>query len=174
MQKRGIKGDALLNAIDLSEEILSVNGDITEEYKKKKLLVNKQMIKTGSNDIPNLYGLKDAINKKESSSQYLADLDKIRKAYVQDVKENYSIDSIPDFSEKVNTSNEEIQFSREAGDKNTVTMTRGEAEKLYLKAAEAAGNRELILKILGERSEAEKAETNTEDANPDQNDKKHR
>ena len=35
LQKRGIKGDALLNAIDLSEEILSVNGDITEEYKKK-------------------------------------------------------------------------------------------------------------------------------------------
>ena len=76
---------------------------VTEEYKKKKLLVNKQMIKTGSNDIPNLYGLKDAINKKESSSQYLADLDKIRKAYVQDVKENYSKVSIPDSTEKVNT-----------------------------------------------------------------------
>ena len=68
-------------------------------------------------------------NKKESSSQYLADLDKIRKAYVQDVKENYSNNSIPDFSEKVNTSDEKIQFSRKAEDvnaKNTVTMSRGD------------------------------------------------
>lgn len=65
-----------------------------------------------------------------------------------------------------------------------------EAEKLYLKAAKAAGNRELIAKILGERSEDEKkkaaeaqqtsedgvtapgTDNVTEDANPDQNDKK--
>ena len=62
---------------------------VTEEYHNEKLLVNKQMIKTGFEEIPNLHGLISAINKKEGSSQYLADLEKIRKAYVQDVKGNY-------------------------------------------------------------------------------------
>ena len=42
----------------------------------------------------------NAINKKESESQYLADLQEIRKAYVQDVKENYSTNSIPQNGEK--------------------------------------------------------------------------
>ena len=68
---------------------------VTEEYHNEKLLVNKQMVKTGIDEIPNLYGLREAINKKESSSQYLADLKEIRKAYVQDVKENYSNDIVP-------------------------------------------------------------------------------
>ena len=40
--------------------------------------------------------------RKESSSQYLADLQKIRKAYVQDVKENYFADMIPHESDSVN------------------------------------------------------------------------
>ena len=44
---------------------------------------------------------------KESSAQYLADLEEIRKAYVQDVKENYSNNSIPQNSEK-STENSEI------------------------------------------------------------------
>ncbi len=67
---------------------------ITTEYNREKLLINKQMVKTGIDSIPNLYGLIDAIHKKQSSSQYLADLHEIRKAYVQDVKENYSRDNI--------------------------------------------------------------------------------
>ena len=45
------------------------------------------------------------------------------------VNDKSSNNSIPDSSEKVNTSDEEIQFSREAGDRNTVTMTRGEVKK---------------------------------------------
>ena len=40
--------------------------------------------------------------RKESSSQYLADLQKIRKAYVQDVKENCSIGMIPQETDSVN------------------------------------------------------------------------
>ncbi len=67
----------------------------TSKYHNENLLVNKQMVKAGINEIPNLRGLIDAINKKESSSQYLADLQKIRKAYAQSVKENYSNNSIP-------------------------------------------------------------------------------
>lgn len=104
---------------------------ITQEYGKEKLLVNKQMIKTGLNEIPNLVGLIDAINKKESSSQYLADLEKIRKAYAQGVKENYSINRVHDSSEKINehsVNNEEMQYS----DKNTSSVydVMGETENI--------------------------------------------
>ena len=74
---------------------------VTTEYHNEKLLVNKQMVKTGIDEIPNLYGLIAAINKKESSSQYLADLQEIRKAYAQGVKENYSVNSIRNASEIV-------------------------------------------------------------------------
>ena len=79
---------------------------VTMDYHNEKLLVNKQMVKTGINEIPNLYGLIDAINKKQSNAQYLADLEKIRKAYVQDDKEHYSKDSItiPDENVKTNIS----------------------------------------------------------------------
>ena len=45
-------------------------------------------------------GLEAAINKKESSSQYLADLKEIREAYVQDVKENYSDISVSQSQKK--------------------------------------------------------------------------
>lgn len=37
---------------------------VTQEYHNQKLIVNKQMVNTGINDIPNLYGLISAINKK--------------------------------------------------------------------------------------------------------------
>ena len=59
------------------------------------------MVKAGVDEIPNLRGLIESINKKESSSQYLADLKKIRKAYAQSVKENYSTDIISNDSETV-------------------------------------------------------------------------
>jgi len=75
---------------------------ITEEYHNEKLLVNKQMIKTGVTEIPNLKNLEKAINKKESSSQYLADLLEIRKAYVQDVKKNYFTNIISETTENSN------------------------------------------------------------------------
>ncbi|MBQ6536158.1 MAG: hypothetical protein IJI40_05215, partial [Firmicutes bacterium] len=51
----------------------------------KKLLVNKQMIKTGINDIPDIPGLVEAIMKKQPLDDLLADLQEIRKVYVQDV-----------------------------------------------------------------------------------------
>ncbi len=78
---------------------------VTKEYHKEKLLVNKQLIKTGINEIPNLHGLMKAINKKESSSQYLADLQEIRKAYAQDVKENYSTAKVTQTNTNVNDQN---------------------------------------------------------------------
>ncbi|MBQ0111008.1 MAG: hypothetical protein KBS41_03675 [Oscillospiraceae bacterium] len=45
------------------------------------MLVNKQMIKTGIKDIPDVY--REAINKKEEISKFLADLQKIHEEYAQ-------------------------------------------------------------------------------------------
>ena len=73
-----------------------------------------------SDEFSNLHGLESSINKKESSSQYLADLKKIREAYVHDVKENHSTTSIPDFGEKSNPSDE---ISSEA-DESTESLLR--------------------------------------------------
>ena len=95
---------------------------ITQQYHNEKLLVNKQMIKTGFEKIPNLYGLIQAINKKESSSQYLADLEKIRKAYVQDVKENYSTTSIPDSVEESNSFDKNSSKNADSGGSITVPV----------------------------------------------------
>lgn len=116
-----------------SENVIYYVEAVTEEYHNEKLLVNKQMIKTGIEEIPNLYGLIDAINKKESSSQYLADLQKIREAYVQDVKENYSNNSIPDNQDTVNS-----KYMQESGNnsKNNLqfSFARVQDEKLISKA----------------------------------------
>lgn len=99
------KQPGLLYVKVMPENVIYYVEAITEEYGKEKLLINKQLVKTGINGIPNLPGVIEAINKKTSSSQYLADLEKIRKAYVQDVKENYSDNSILNSPSK---SNEEI------------------------------------------------------------------
>jgi len=57
---------------------------------------SEQRVKTGSNDIPNLNGLKKAINKKQSDEAFLADINNIREAYVQDVRQSRSdVKSIP-------------------------------------------------------------------------------
>ena len=87
----------------MSDNVVYYVEAVIEQYHNEKLLVNKQMVKTGIDDIPNLYGLIDAINKKQSSSQYLADLEKIRKAYVHDVKEIYSTDIISNPDKNVNS-----------------------------------------------------------------------
>ena len=96
------KQPGLLYVKVMPENVIYYVEAITEEYGKEKLLINKQLVKTGINGIPNLPGVIEAINKKMSSSQYLADLEKIRKAYVQDVKENYSNKSILNSPSKIN------------------------------------------------------------------------
>ena len=67
---------------------------VTEKYGNEKLLVNKQMIKTGVANIPNLKGLKEAITKKQSESEFLDDLKNAPQVYVQDVYQNRSNTSI--------------------------------------------------------------------------------
>ena len=73
---------------------------ITTVYGNEPLLVNKQMIKTGINDIPELPGLLDAITQKQSEIEFLDDLKKVPEVYVQDVYQSHSIDSLPQNSEK--------------------------------------------------------------------------
>ena len=63
------------------------------------IIVEKNMGVRGVNQKTGFYY---ATNKKMSSSQYLADLNEIRKAYVQDVKENYSNFIIPNSFGNVN------------------------------------------------------------------------
>ena len=81
---------------------------VTSQYGGEKLLVNKQMIKTGFKDIPHLYGLKEAISKKQTQSEFLADLEEVRKAYARSASQNGSVpdNSIAETSEKINSQNQ--------------------------------------------------------------------
>lgn len=74
---------------------------VTEEYHNEKLLVNKQMIKTGIDDIPNIKGLEAVINKKQRTAEFLADL-KARQVYAQSVYQQSSNNSIPNSPNVVN------------------------------------------------------------------------
>lgn len=82
---------------------------ITEKYGAEKLLINKQMLKTGIDDIPNLFGLKNAITKKQTESEFLSDLLQIRKAYARSEYQNQSVNnSISPISEKVNNNHKKL------------------------------------------------------------------
>lgn len=74
---------------------------VTTKYGNEKLLINKQMIKTGINDIPDIPGLKTAIEQKESETEFLADLNKVRQVYAQSVYQSHSINSIPENQKNV-------------------------------------------------------------------------
>ena len=61
------------------------------------------MIKTGIGDIPDIKGLKNAITKKQSETEFLADL-KARQVYAQSVRQFHSNNSIPDSEHEINPS----------------------------------------------------------------------
>lgn len=54
------------------------------------------------NDIPNLLGLKKAIIKKQSETEFLDDLRKVPEVYVQDVYQPHSVNNIPQSGTVVN------------------------------------------------------------------------
>lgn len=126
----------------MPENVIYYVEAITEEYEGKKMLINKQMVKTGTEEIPNLKNLISSIEKKESKSQYLADLKRIRKAYVQDVTEIYSTDSIRNFSETVNT-----QYKGEMTQDRTPFVS---AREILTQYAEESKNVKAKSKYLGE------------------------
>lgn len=88
-------------------------------YNGEKLLINKQMIKTGINDIPNTY--LDTITKKQSKNDFLADLNEVRKEHAQSVNQIYPNDSIRQTSEK----SQEIFSER---DSNGNSLSKGQQE----------------------------------------------
>ncbi len=90
---------------------------VTEKIGNEKLLINKQMVKTGLGYIPKLHGIKSAILKKQSEAEFLDDLNKIHEAYVQDEYQLHSNNSISESGEFVNNENteEDHQF---LGDEN--------------------------------------------------------
>ena len=63
------------------------------------MLVNKQLIKTGTNSVPNVY--LSAITKKEGKLKFLADLQKIHKEYAQGAVELPSNSSVSSNSKNV-------------------------------------------------------------------------
>lgn len=67
----------------------------TEKYGNEKLLVNKQMIKTGIDDIPNIRELSNAITKKQNLTEFLNDLKQAQQVYVQNVRQPNSNPTIP-------------------------------------------------------------------------------
>lgn len=83
------KNEGLLYVKVSKEGVVYYVEQITTKYGNEKLLVNKQMIKTGINDIPDITELKNAILKKQSKSEFLADL-KARQVYAQSVYHSYS------------------------------------------------------------------------------------
>ena len=84
---------------------------VTQKYGNESLLVNKQMIKTGMFDIPDLPELPESIAKKQSVVEFLNDLNKIPQVYVQDVYQPHSNKTItqPDASVKSDNADYYIQ-----------------------------------------------------------------
>ena len=66
----------------------------TERFGNEKLLVNKQMIKTGIDDIPNIKELHTAITKKQNLTEFLNDLKKVQQVYARSGSQSNSKDTI--------------------------------------------------------------------------------
>lgn len=90
---------------------------VTDKLSNEKLLINKQMIKTGIDDIPNLPGLLEAIIKKQSYGSFLADLKRIHEAYAQSAssKGTASDNMLPQSEEDVKSESAAGQSERDVG-----------------------------------------------------------
>ena len=78
---------------------------VTSKYGNEPLLINKQMIKTGIGDIPGLPGLKEAITKKQSETEFLNDLRKAQQVYAQSVYQSHSNAKVTQTDTNVNDQN---------------------------------------------------------------------
>lgn len=99
---------------------------VTTRYGNEPLLINKQMIKTGIDDIPKLPGLKDAITKKQSEIEFLDDLKKAPKVYAQSVYQSHSIDRVAEKEESVNN-----EFDESGKSANKSGVEYDEASESY-------------------------------------------
>ena len=100
--RKGAPGIVYVKVV--SENLVYYLESVEDNYEGQKLLINKQMIKTGITDVPDLAGFYDAIQKKQSLSDFLADLQKIHKTYAQSAGQQVTANhSIGDESENVNS-----------------------------------------------------------------------
>lgn len=103
--------------------------------KNERILGNKQMVKTGIDDIPNLAGLIDAINKTQSETEFLADLAEIRKTYVQNVGQSHpATNNVPQSKPGVNGQNSDRDYMEavENGDMETAQRMVDKAASIEL------------------------------------------
>lgn len=98
------------------------------KYGNEDLLINKQMIKSGFDSIPSLYY--DVITKNQSETEFLADLDEIRKAYVQDDSRSHSDNqNIPQNFD--NGQEEKTHLSRDLFADYDQPITRADVDALH-------------------------------------------
>ena len=96
-------GPGLLYVKVMPDNVVYYVEAVTTVYGNEPLLINKQMVKTGIEEIPNLAGYKEAITKKESETEFLTELKEFREAYAQSVYQSHSTDIIDDNSSSVNS-----------------------------------------------------------------------
>ena len=109
--KTNANGDpGLVYVKAMSDNVVYYVEAVSSEMYGEKLLINKQMIKTGYDGIPHLYGLKDGITKKQTVPEFLAGLISARKAYVQDVtrKQSVSKNIVPNKTATVKENSEQF------------------------------------------------------------------
>ncbi len=100
-----------------------------DKYGNEKLLINKQMIKTGIKDIPTEYRV--AINKKEGFTKFLADLKQIHEEYAQSAVGNPSTNSIsqnPEMSTDFSKKDQEISGTDAIPFEDDVRFSIGDGE----------------------------------------------
>ncbi len=108
----------------------------------EKLLVNKQMIKTGIDDIPNASGIKEAINKKENDNEFLADL-KARQVYAQSVYQNRPLDStIPQ------DDSGSQEYYMQGNDENSIFTAENSSDVIDVPIIKVENNSDFLSKIL--------------------------
>ncbi|MBQ6885751.1 MAG: hypothetical protein IJN56_08475, partial [Clostridia bacterium] len=121
---RRVKGKTGIIYVKVNEDgLIYFLEQVTTIYGNEPLLVNKQMIKTGIEDIPNLKGFVDAINKKESEAEFLADLKKVHEVYAQSVYQPHYNINISNHKENVkrnNAINKKMSSSQYLADLNEI------------------------------------------------------
>ena len=109
----------------MSNNVVYYLEQATNKYGNENLLINKQMIKSSLNEIPNLKALKTEILKKQTESQFLNELKELPQVYAQSVREIQSADSkLPHQDTNVNTEDKSSLKDDYVIDNNFAVMTK--------------------------------------------------
>ena len=109
----------------MSNNVVYYLEQATNKYGNENLLINKQMIKSSLNEIPNLTALKTEILKKQTESQFLNELKELPQVYAQSVREIQSADSkLPHQDTNVNTEDKSSLKDDYVIDNNFAVMTK--------------------------------------------------